>query len=732
MTFSRIATHLITLAAALVLAGCGGNSSNDTVPPADGKIQYAPTKELVPSPNDLAFQESSDGTLEAAGRDDLNALDGFSTIGSIKVSSSVPIKRTSVEPGSNIRVFSVDTVGDPGSGSLVPEQTVTGIKTELTPGTDYTASVSAADRNNRSIAITPLQPLSANETFLVIVTDGVEEAGGSGPLSASEQYQLVKGSDPLFDGSNSTVDSLNDSDAEALEGIRQLVAGGGDVNSDGNSDGHIPTIERETALSGENVIVSWTFSTQRIGQTVDRVRTDIRDNASPAFVDSTTDPVTSNQLSFVPDAALPVDIPDGDIFAGVLSGVRYYLEPGSGDPSNVVNGTWSPSGGGISTPGETPEVNASLDVPVLVALPSNDSGSASDVVVFQHGIRSNRTAMLGIANALTSQGLAVVAIDLPLHGITDPDNGLYAESNERTFNVDLVDNEDGASGGDGQIDPSGEHFINLPNLLTSRDNLRQSAADLFTVVLAIQGAASNSVSIDSGQEDSDADFTSNIRFLGHSLGGIVGIPFLATEPGVDAAALGMAGGGIAKLLDGSPTIGPRIQAGLELQGLTKATPAYEQFLTVAQTVVDSGDALNYAQRAASGGTAEPSGNTIPNRNVLGLEVVGGSASPPDQVVPNNVVKPYQEGVPDGTVPSPTAGTDPLVSTLNLSQVDTSGSPAPDGQDLIRYVAGGHASLLDPSTDAAATAEMQTNVASFLASNGSVLNFVDNGTIESVD
>ena len=38
------------------------------------------------------------------------------------------------------------------------------------------------------------------------------------------------------------------------------------------------------------------------------------------------------------------------------------------------------------------------------------------------------------------------------------------------------------------------------------------------------------------------------RFVGHSLGGIVGVPFLAVNTDADAATLAMPGGGVAKLL----------------------------------------------------------------------------------------------------------------------------------------------------------------------------------------
>ncbi len=60
------------------------------------------------------------------------------------------------------------------------------------------------------------------------------------------------------------------------------------------------------------------------------------------------------------------------------------------------------------------------------------------------------------------------------------------------------------------------------------------------------------------------------RFVGHSLGGIVGGSFLGVNGASGASVLAMPGGGIAKLLDGSQSFGPRIRAGLE--AATAAAP----------------------------------------------------------------------------------------------------------------------------------------------------------------
>ncbi|KMQ75421.1 hypothetical protein [Marinobacter subterrani] len=71
-------------------------------------------------------------------------------------------------------------------------------------------------------------------------------------------------------------------------------------------------------------------------------------------------------------------------------------------------------------------------IPMLVMLPRPgvatdggaftwDGSSQLPVVVFQHGITTDRSAALSVGSTLTSQGYGVVAIDLPLHGIDAQD-----------------------------------------------------------------------------------------------------------------------------------------------------------------------------------------------------------------------------------------------------------------------------------------------------------------------
>jgi hypothetical protein len=152
-----------------------------------------------------------------------------------------------------------------------------------------------------------------------------------------------------------------------------------------------------------------------------------------------------------------------------------------------------------------------MPVPVLITIPNDNTDYAAavggtavkppngwPVVIFQHGITTNRLLTFALTEPLNNAGYAVIAIDLPLHGIPYPEidfantppeelAAILAETPtalfrvpgvpERTFDLDL--------NGDGAIDSSGAHFIQLSNGLVSRDNLRQATSDLVTLMRSI-------------------------------------------------------------------------------------------------------------------------------------------------------------------------------------------------------------------------------------------------------
>jgi hypothetical protein len=312
------------------------------------------------------------------------------------------------------------------------------------------------------------------------------------------------------------------------------------------------------------------------------------------------------------------------------------------------------------------------------------------VVIFQHGITGNRAQAAAVAGAYASQGFVVASIDLPLHGITndpaDPFLPLYAGAAERTFNIDQVNNGTGAAGPDGLDDPSGSYFINLPSLLTSRDNLRQAAIDVVQLITSLPN-----LDIDGGGADVDA---ARIHFSAISLGAMVGTVANAQPIPTLSAYLNVPGGGVADLLRDSQTFGPRIQAGLEARGLVPGTTLYDNFFRDAQTAVDAGDPINFIAAAVAA------------RPVLLTQVLN------DTVIPNTA-------------------TQRLVNATTFVKTATPGLNfvAAGTGTWVHFTSGSHGSLLSPAASLAVTTEMQTHAGSLAASGGAAFAIANPALLE---
>ncbi len=671
----------LAVSCSFLLASCGG-TDNEIDNSTDGFVAYfAPADSVIPFPSNLLLNGSLDATLNIPVDDEndfsdpqvaLNTLDGFSTIAPITTTFSLAIEATTLT-AQTVHMYEVTLSGIGGA--------VTDVVRTLTYGTEFVASVSSVDPTGKTLAILPLAPLKAKTSYMAALTSGIQSSDGRA-ITADISYFTTKRTTPLVDGGISQVAILSDAQATALEVFRPL------------------TNMQEIALAGEginseSVALSWSFTTQSIGDVLTVARTQAMGAGVASGLTLVGD--TSTLLGAGPGIA--------DVYAGALT-LPYYLTNDT-VPTDPLSKFWRGAGDTNLTQFNTAPLKTSDEtVPLLLSVPNIPAkpGGGWPVVIFQHGISSNRTAMLAIADSLANAGFAAVAIDMPLHGLTAA--GGLNFGIERTFDLDLVNNTTSAPGPDGTTDTSGKHFINLNNLAVTRDNVRQSVADLFALFDSL-----NNMDYDTGGADFDM---TKVYFIGHSLGAMVGTPFLALEAGVRDAVLGMPGSGIAKLLDGSASFGPVIEAGLAAAGVVKGTADYESFMGAAQTLVDSGDPGNYTTGAATG------------RGLLLFEVIGdGGSSLPDQVIPINVMA----DAPAGTIPAPLSGTDPFAALLGLTRISSTTLSGADQLAQIRFTAGDHASLLDPTENGTVTNVMQTAAVNFLVSDGSDVIVSDTDVVE---
>ena len=305
--------------------------------------------------------------------------------------------------------------------------------------------------------------------------------------------------------------------------------------------------------------------------------------------------------------------------------------------------------------------------------------------------------MLAIADAFADAGFVVVAIDQPLHGLTSTTNPLYARpanplyggtapagatSYERTFDLDLINNTSGATGPDGVVDPSGTHFINLSSVLTSRDNLRQAATDLLTLTRAVPGL------------DFNADGTADINAGAHPLRRPLARRHrrhCVCRPAVGRAhrqrrdARRRHRAAAARVARRSARASPPASSP---RASRPGTTLFDQFFRDAQTAVDSGDPLNYVTAA------------VALRPYHLIQIVGGGAVLPDQVVPNSA-------------------TQRLITAAAIPKVATAGANAVS-RGYVNFIVGDHGSILSPAASLAATVEIQRQIVTFAASDGTTI------------
>ena len=704
----NLQSSINTVDASTIAATLAINNASQAVGNGTTLHLFDPSAAILPSATDILFTGTEDGTLnipivagdpQAALKTVLSAMDGFSTVTPISTGFSAAIDPATITPAA-VRMFEVTLTGF--------ARAVVSMTEELTFGVDFVSALSSVDPTNQTLVVLPLRPLKPDTAYYIVVTNSLKDMSGDS-VKSSPVYALTKGNEPLVDDNGtSQVPGVPDADAATLESLRQLVSA-----SEFTVDFALED------LAAVNIVASWSFTTQSVGKTLTTARSLVGTPATS--VSASTAIVGASGAGKSPLGA-------ANMFEGTLTLPYYLSAPSVGDPTAILTKHWQAANevGGEnnltrlnSLPAAT---NTALEVPLLITTPVDIATFPAPwkTVIFQHGITTNRTVMLAVSDALAAAGFATVAIDMPLHGV-DSTSPLYQAGKERTFEVDFLTQDMAgnttAAAPDSVVDSSGVHYINLSSLLVTRDNVRQSVVDLFALTAAIP-----TIDVDGGGADLDA---SNIYFVGHSLGAMVGTTFLALEPNVKDAVLAFGAAGYAKVLDGSAAFSPAIVAGLaaasggavDKNATGAARAAYESFLAVAQTAVDTADPGNFAAAAVNG------------RGMLFFEIVGdGTPGTSDLVVPNTVPDALAAISTPATVPAPLAGTEPLLTLMGLTQVNSSQT----GSDLklsVKFTSGDHSSILDPAADAAVTTELQTEMASFLAGDGNALPVANAGVIQ---
>ena len=668
-------TFLSALIFIALFSGCDDSiSSPDSATLPGGYTVFDTANGNLPYPNNIMFAGSDDATLNIPNPSNnpviagLNTLDGFSTTSPITVSleGDIVTKLDGATLATAIHLYEASELITQNGIPIIGQ-----ITRELQYGKEYIAVITTDEKGEEgTLALVPRIPLSPATNYVVSITKEMKTTDGRS-LVADPVSAMINSTEPLVDAQGEPVVYFHDAtSARKLEGLRrinQATFAALFQNAAAKTDNACTTADGKS-FTCNNVVMSWSFKTQSIGKIAEAFSDE--NSAGTIIVQDTN--MTSKDI-----LQNPAMQGIAEVYAGVLANVPYYLSAPSAE--NPVAPRTQPF---VMQEGTAlPKLQKTTTVPLLMTVPKGPHMPAAGwpVVIFQHGITRNRLDALAISEAMARGGYVVVSIDLPLHGVTktNPLKTAY----ERTFDLDLLDNATGAPGADGKIDESGAHYINLRNLLVSRDNMRQSTSDFITLLNALDSV--QGVAIDA----------TKVAFIGHSLGAMAPFGFFSHRK-LDSVVLAMPGSGIAQLLNHSETFGPIIQAGLRAEGIEPGSKEYASFMLAVQTVLDDADPANYATKVRANQKA-----------LLAFEVFG------DKVIPNAVAT------------APLSGTDPIVRMLALNDVNTSNPGYLEDPYLVsRYKEGAHGSILDPSDSLKATVDMQYQAAIFTTSEGTNIDF----------
>ncbi|WP_201351920.1 hypothetical protein [Hydrogenimonas urashimensis] len=669
--------HFVSIAlTALLLTGCGPSTSDnykESQAPG-GYILFDSDSGNIPYPNDILMDpqsgkihfdtrpEDDDYVVKSA----LNTLDGFSTTSPLSVGVSNPVDPASLQG----RVQFLDI--DPNHGILQP---------------DFVATAS-----EKKIAIVPTHPLQENNRYLVILLKGITNEAGRA-IEPDYVTSLILGSDSLLDASGNPKIVLDDDPAVNLEKVGKIEA----IRQ------HTQQLIAASGVPVDQILDIWSFKTQSIGKVAQSL---VQNGANDAFLGLQSTKLTSKEILL----SAGYDVNDtmygiAEVYAGRLANIPYYLGiPTADDPTAPLTKSFS-----FPSDSDMPEETGRVTIPVLAAVPNAASGCEEPdggwpVAIFQHGITRNRLDVLAISEAFAKICYAVVGIDLPLHGIFDPSNPLYDEYNatthtgERTFDLDFLTQDANetilAKVPDGKPDTSGVHYMNFTSLLTTRDNVRQSTSDYVALYNAILTA----------QKDINGlEFDENrIVYVGHSLGTIAAFGYFSYQESAgqsfNEVLLSMPGGGVTDIMLHSQTFGETVINGLKEAGLEPGTSAFNAYINAMQTILDDADPLNFAALAAT-------------KQKFLIHAVKN-----DDVIPN-------------TIPtSPMAGGLYILKLMGAVDITSLFEPGEtvkrvytDDKDIFTLFAkGDHRSLFIPDYNLDTTIEMQTQMDSFILSQGALI------------
>jgi dienelactone hydrolase len=245
------------------------------------------------------------------------------------------------------------------------------------------------------------------------------------------------------------------------------------------------------------------------------------------------------------------------------------------------------------------------NIKFTMTVPKNKPAGAMPVVIFGHGLVTERRFVLAIGDALAAKGYAVISIDFPYHGdrsycakggpisVVDPTDGSLTSlepcgsgttCNDYGKCVDAQGNGNKLAKFPVLDMPvaTGAVFLEIEHISNSKDHFQQALIDMGALDRSLRTGAWQSVlgrPVD----------TSRIYYAGQSLGGIMGAVFLGTSPDISRAVLNVPGANLVPMFDDSTFFSAQMDAFFTRQHITRESYEGRRFITVAKWFMDAVD-----------------------------------------------------------------------------------------------------------------------------------------------
>lgn len=647
--------------AVAVTFSIGAPYTNVTIDSARGKVPLPidllrdPTSgHLTPTAACAFAQEelAADGTCKAAAAAGFLALDGFSTTGAILASTSDLIQASTVTP-SSVKLYDLT---DPKQPMLVDPASLIYEPCEFTSSCSTAAyapvialqpsGATSAPPTAAAASLFKSKPLKDNTDYAVVITTDVKDKAGNA-IAPGTVARILRFKNPINVGGKSMLSGISDETTAQLEKMRLQLQ-------------PVFATLAGASIPEDKVAMAYTFHTQTILSTA--VELAALPYTMPATTGLPADVKTYADVDTAYTTYGAATIPHtnvGEVFETKITTFN-LLDPATGafnpDPSKIVE----------------------EQIPVLIITPKTATVTTacpgalsalkcSPLMVFRHGLSRGRADALAIANTFAAAGITTVAIDAAKHGDrtfctsggtgptagcnpgvaceTQLPAGAQADEHPPGQCADGKLLKKGVTGTVGTTEgiavASGNYLVTA-NFFRTRDTLRQDFIDESQLVRAIAYAPAGAPP--TGHKVFDHMFATSgfvidptkIYYTGQSMGAIQGTGNVAINPRITKAALNVGGGTLVDVFTNSPAFAPTVNALLASLGIDKVNnPAgYLQFLTVAKTVLDPADAINFAGHLTK--------DTLPN---LLADKTGKTAQAPKKVL-------TQMANCDTTVPNP--------------------------------------------------------------------------------